>query len=339
MKRGLSFTRYMEVLAELLSARVGLVDSLRYLAGLDPRALGVLERAAAGGSVPGALTECYGPVAAPYESLVGLGVDSGTTAEVVAHLARFLRADADASRRLAGAAAYPAFVLLLLAAGLLVIRFSVLPTLLLELPAGAGGSDVTPALIEVVVGLVSVFFALGVGILLATRLPGGAGGDSGVPSAGAAVRAVVGRLLDLAPLVRRRRQLRVAFVLRVWLEAGGGLAEGVDYARRAVSGTRLAGTLAQVGARLASGASAGEAFALEGTGELAFWAGVADQTGDAAGAFALAERFLATRYASAVERTLRLAEPLLISFVGLVLLAVTALVILPLLSLLQGVAL
>jgi type II secretory pathway component PulF len=341
------FSRKLVVeLTDLLSLMMGsglsLKDSLEVAQTVFDRGAGsdlstmLLERIRKGNSFHAALEgagESFPPV---YRGLVRVGERIGTLDTVFAQLSAYLNGAKKLRERLGTALIYPAIVLGVAIASMVLMAVLVLP-MAQDLFAGLGGeaaaklSELTASLVgSAAIGL-AVAAAIGAFVLF-LAVDRRKGGRTSV-----AVDALLLRS-PLVPLVASREMLAFSFAMETLTGAGVGVEEALNEASGATGNGALRAAIVEVrrgvlrGERLAHGFSRNPIF----PGRFAHWVGVGEKVGRVDRVFGQLRLYYQQEVEKCIQRLTALIEPALIVFLGLLILLFVVSFVVPLFSLYGG---
>lgn len=326
---------FTDSLSTLLSAGLNLTDALEvqqtvFDTGDGARLLSFLRaRIERGDLLSSALSEFDRGFSPVYRGLVRIGEQIGSLSGVMARLSSYLKRRKQLRDKLLGSLTYPAVVLVVAAAGVVVIGTVVLPRV--QVMFEELGTAVPRAALEATRSLAGLAYGIGVPtvlvVLVVVSLIVARNGRSAV-----AVDRALLRLPVVGSLIRRGEMLSFLFAMETLTDGGVPVETALREASGVLDNRALARATREMAARVTDGGALSKGFAESGLfpRRLAVWARIGERTGDAGAVFGQLRGYYEEEMNRWIDRFMTLIEPALIVAVGAIMLVLVVTFIVPL---------
>jgi type II secretory pathway component PulF len=326
---------FTDSLSTLLAAGLPLAHALEvqqtvFERGDGARLLSFLRaRIERGDSLSCALSELNRSFSPVYRGLVRIGEQIGSLSGVMTRLSSYLRRRKQLRDKLLGSLTYPAVVLVVAAAGVVVIGTVVLPRV--QAMFEELGSTVPEAAVGATRSLAGLAYGIGVPMVAILLAVVGVVVARNGPSA-LMVDHVLLRLPVVGAMIRRGEVLNFLFAMETLTESGVPVETALREASGVLDNRALAGATREIAARVTDGGPLSTGFADSGLfpQRLAVWARIGERTGDAGAVFGQLRGYYEEEMKRWIDRCMTLVEPTLIVAVGAIVLVLVITFIVPL---------
>ena len=268
-----------------------------------------------------------------YISLVAIGEESGTLAEVFGHLSSYLKAKRNMNRKIIQALMYPAMVLITAVAVVIILTVFVMPRLEGIFEAFSVSSDMAGQMIKVKARfIVSVVITAAVilAIVIATIM------HKTSTKAAFMIDGAMLRIPVVKKIVLTMQMNDFSFAMRLMADTHFPLVQSLAQAKDVLRNGRIKNAVASVCKNITDGMAVGEAFEKEKIFPNYFivWIKIAEENGNTPQAFKEISDYYRFENENILSDITQSAEPVFILITGAIIISVIAQFVIPVFNLL-----
>ena len=332
----LLFTQTMRsLLSSCLSLQSALKVCSEILTGKKEKALvlSVFKKVNEGKKFSLALSDYKKEFSPLYISLVSIGEESGTLAEVFGHLSSYLKARRNMNRKIVQALMYPAAVLITAVAVVIILTVFVMPRLEGIFDAFSASSDMAGQMIKIKARFI-VTSVITAAVILAIVI--GAIMHKANAKAAFLIDAAILKIPAVKKLVLTAQMNDFSFAMKLMTDTHFSLVQSLAQAKDVLRNGRIKKAVASACKNVMDGMAVGEAFEREKIFPNYFtvWIKIAEENGNTSEAFREISDYYRFENENILSDITQSAEPVFILITGAIIISVIAQFVIPVFNLL-----